>query len=142
MPPILLGLAVMCWRVRQRPVNSADPGHLRDHAWSAVVVVVAGCGSASLVGKGQGRAGRGVIDDGDPQGGFEQETDAPYGGDDPEDVPEALILPQADHLAAFSGIRADELQGEAVYRASLRWTRHAIAALRAAPAPSAQPSSR
>jgi len=31
--------------------------------------------------------------------------------------------------------------GLAVYRASLRWTRHAIAALRAAPAPSSQPSS-
>ena len=30
--------------------------------------------------------------------------------------------------------------GLAVYRASLRWTRHAIAALRAAPAPSSQPS--
>ena len=28
-----------------------------------------------------------------------------------------------------------------VYRASLRWTRHAIAALRAAPAPFSQPSS-
>jgi len=32
-------------------------------------------------------------------------------------------------------------RGLAVYRASLRWTRHAIAALRAAPAPSSQPSS-
>jgi hypothetical protein len=31
--------------------------------------------------------------------------------------------------------------GLAVYRASLRWTRHAIAALGAAPAPSSQPSS-
>jgi hypothetical protein len=31
--------------------------------------------------------------------------------------------------------------GLTVYRASLRWTRHAIAALRAAPAPSPQPSS-
>jgi PadR family transcriptional regulator AphA len=31
--------------------------------------------------------------------------------------------------------------GLTVYRASLRWTRHAIAALRAAPAPSSQPSS-
>jgi DNA-binding PadR family transcriptional regulator len=31
--------------------------------------------------------------------------------------------------------------GLAVHRASLRWTRHAIAALRAAPAPSSQPSS-
>jgi hypothetical protein len=31
--------------------------------------------------------------------------------------------------------------GLAVHRASLRWTRHAIAALRAAPAPSSQPAS-
>ena len=55
------------------------------------------------------------------EGGFEQEADAPYGGDDPEDVPEA--------------------HGLAVYRASLRWTRHTIAALRAAPVPAPLPSS-
>jgi hypothetical protein len=27
--PILLGLAVTCWRVRQRPVSSANPRSLR-----------------------------------------------------------------------------------------------------------------
>lgn len=31
--------------------------------------------------------------------------------------------------------------GLTIHHASLRWTRHAIAALRAAPAPSSQPSS-
>src|SRR6266567_2479325 len=31
-----------------------------------------------------------------------------------------LILPEADHLAAFSGVRADELHGEAVHQRAPR----------------------
>ena len=42
-------------------------------------------------------------------GGERQETDAPYGGDDPEDAPEdapeAVVLPEVDHFAAFGGVR-------------------------------------
>ena len=56
----------------------------------------------------------------------------------------AANRPQLAHLTAqlddrHPGLALDH--GLTVYRASLRWTRHAIAALRAAPAPSSQPSS-
>jgi hypothetical protein len=36
----------------------------------------------------QGGSGGGATDDGDPQRGFEEETDPPYGRDDPKYVPE------------------------------------------------------
>jgi DNA-binding PadR family transcriptional regulator len=65
--------------------------------------------------------------------------------DDLKDALEAFTAGLERYAAATAqlggrhpGLALDH--GLAVHRASLRWTRHAIAALRAAPAPSSQPS--
>jgi hypothetical protein len=46
------------------------------------------------LGDRQGCPGRGVIDDDDPQCGFEEKGDTPDGRDDPENALVALILPK------------------------------------------------
>ena len=64
----------------------------------------------------EGCSGRGVIDDDDPQGGFDEKGDTPYGRDDPEDPAVALVLPEPGHLLAPGGVRPGEFPGEAEHQ--------------------------